>query len=97
MVGAKFFVAVGKSHVDVRVFEPEPRVDVRGHFGVGFDDVLDVGVDEVVEGVDVLFDEAFDFEEGGEEEPFVLGRALVSVVGGGRGGREGRESAPRRS
>jgi hypothetical protein len=64
--------AGGDADLDIGVSQPEARVDVRGDFFVGFDDVFDVVVDKVVEGVDVLFDEAFDFEEGGQEEPFVL-------------------------
>ena len=65
-------VAVGEADLDVHELDPEARVDVGGDLVVGLDDVLDVGVDEVVEGVNVLLDEALDLEESGEEEPFVL-------------------------
>lgn len=65
-------VAVGEADLDVHELDPEARVDVGRDLVVGLDDVLDVGVDKVVEGVDVLLDEALDLEEGGEEEPFVL-------------------------
>lgn len=66
--------AVGEGDVDVGVLEPEAGVDVGGDLVVGLDDVLDVDVDEMVERVDVLLDEALDLEKGGEEEPFVLAR-----------------------
>lgn len=38
------------------------------------DDLLQLHFNEVVEGVDVLLDQAFDFEEGREQVPFVFGR-----------------------
>ena len=38
----------------VRVLEPKFWIDVGGDFVIRFDDVLDVDVDKVVEGVDVL-------------------------------------------
>lgn len=49
--------------MNVGVFEPESGIDIRSDFVVGFDDVLDVSIDKVVERVDVLFDETFHFEE----------------------------------
>lgn len=33
---------------------------------------MDVDVDKIVERVEVLFDQALDLEEGGEEFPFIL-------------------------
>lgn len=58
--------------MNVGVFEPKSGIDVRSDLVVGFNDVLDVGIDKVVERVDVLFDEAFDFEESRQQKPFVL-------------------------
>ena len=58
--------------MNVGVFEPESGIDVRSDLVIGFDDVLDVGIDKVVERVDVLFDETFDFEESRQQEPFIL-------------------------
>lgn len=62
--------------MNVGIFEPEPGIDVRSDLVVGFDDVLYVCVDKVVERVDVLFDETFDLEESGQQEPFVLSDCL---------------------
>jgi hypothetical protein len=58
--------AIGHADGDVRVFQPEARVDVRGDFVVGAKNVEKVNVDEMVERVDVLLYEPFDFEKGGE-------------------------------
>lgn len=63
---------VWETDVDVCVLEPESGIDVRSDLVVGLDNVLDVGIDKVVERVDVLFDEAFYFEESRQQEPFVL-------------------------
>jgi hypothetical protein len=60
---------------DVEVFEVEVRVDVRGDASVGAEDGLKIDVDEIVERVNVLLNESFDGEEGGQEIPFVLRRA----------------------
>lgn len=56
---------VREADYNVCVLEPEARVDVRGYLVIGLQDVLDVDVDEVVEGLDVLFDETFHFEKSG--------------------------------
>jgi hypothetical protein len=65
--------AVREADLDIGVLEPEAGINVRCDLVVGLQDVLDIDVDEVVEGVDVLLDEALHFEESGEQEPFVLG------------------------
>ena len=39
---------------NVRVFEPKTRVDVGRDLVVGFEDVFDIDIDEIVEGVDML-------------------------------------------
>lgn len=57
--------AVWEADVNVGVFEPKARIDIRGDLVVGSDDVLDVHIDEIVERVDVLLDQTFDSEEGG--------------------------------
>ncbi len=54
------FVAVGKANVNIGEFEPETRVNIRGDFVVGLDYILDVGVAEIVEGIDMLLDETLD-------------------------------------
>ena len=64
--------AVWCTYIDISVFEPEARVDIRCDFIIGFDDAFDVEIHKVVEGVYVLFDETFYFEECGEKQPFVL-------------------------
>lgn len=49
--------------MNVGVLEPEPGIDVRSDFAVGFDDILDVRVDEVIERIYMLLDETFYFEK----------------------------------
>jgi hypothetical protein len=58
--------AIREADVDVGVFEPETGVDIRGDFVVSLDDVLEIDVDKVIEGVYVLLDKAFHFEKGGQ-------------------------------
>lgn len=55
--------AVREANLNVGVFEPESGIDVRSDFVVSFDDVLDVGINKVVERINVLFDETLHFEE----------------------------------
>lgn len=52
---------IRKSNMNVGVLQPESGIYVRGDFVICFQDVLDVHIDEVIEGVDVLFDETLDF------------------------------------
>ena len=47
---------VRESDDDVRVFQPKARIDIRSDLVICLKDVLDVDVDEVVEGVNMLFD-----------------------------------------
>lgn len=55
--------AVGEPDGHVRVLEPEAGIDVGRDLGVCLEDVLNVDVDKVVEGVDVLLYETFDLEK----------------------------------
>lgn len=64
--------AVWCTYIDISIFEPETRVDIRCDFIIGFYDAFDIGIHKVVEGVYVLFDKTFHFEECGEKQPFVL-------------------------
>jgi len=64
--------AIREADADVGVFEPETGVDIRGDFVVGLEDVSDIDIDEVVEGVNVLFHEAFHLEKGRQQQPFIL-------------------------
>lgn len=64
--------AVGETDVNVGILEPESGIDVRRDLVVRLDDILDVGINKVVERVNVLFDEPLDFKEGGQQEPLVL-------------------------
>ncbi len=52
---------IRKSNMNVGVLQPESGIYVRRDFVICFQDVLDVHIDEVIEGVDVLFDETLDF------------------------------------
>lgn len=64
LVDGGHFITIGKPDVDVGVFEPKSRVNVRSDFMICFNDVLNVEIDKVVERIDVLFDETFDLQEG---------------------------------
>ncbi len=61
------FISVWKADIDVGELEPEARVDVGSNFIVCLDDILDVNIDKVIEGIDMLLDETFDFEKGGQQ------------------------------
>lgn len=65
LVDGLHFISIRKPDVDVGVFEPEARINVRGDFVIGLHDVLDVDIDEIVEGINMLFYESFYFEECG--------------------------------
>ena len=54
------------AHVDIVVSKEEVRIDIAQHLSVGFDDLLEFDLDEVVEGVDMLLDKTFDLEESRE-------------------------------
>ena len=41
---------------NVRVLEPETGIDVRRDFVIRLKDILDININEVVEGVNMLFD-----------------------------------------
>jgi hypothetical protein len=51
---------IRKSNMNVGILQPEPGIYVRGDFVIRFQDVLDVDIDKVIEGIDVLFDKALD-------------------------------------
>lgn len=55
---------MGITDVDVKILEPKARIDIGSDFVVSFDDVFDVYINKMIERVDVLFDKAFDLEEG---------------------------------
>ena len=46
--------------MNVRVFQPEARVDIRSDFVVCLDNILDIYVHEVIERVKMLLYKAFD-------------------------------------
>jgi hypothetical protein len=52
---------IRKSNMNVGVLQPESGIYVRRDFVICFQDVLDVHIDKIIEGVDVLFDETLDF------------------------------------
>ena len=51
------------TNVDIVISKEEIRVDIAQHLSVGFDDLLEFDLDEIVEGVDMLLDKTFDLEE----------------------------------
>lgn len=68
-------VSSGPFDVDKGILlEKKFGIHIAGHPAVRLDDLLQFHFNEIVEGVDVLLDQAFDFEEGREEVPLVLGR-----------------------
>ena len=48
--------SVWEANDNVRVLEPEPGIDVRRDLVIRFQNILDININEVVEGVDVLLD-----------------------------------------
>jgi len=52
--------------MDVGIFQPESGVYVRRDLAICLQDVLDVHIDKIIEGVDVLFDKTLDFKKGRE-------------------------------
>ena len=63
---------IREANADIGVFEPETGVNVRGDFAIGFENVLDIDINKVVEGVDMLFHEPFHLEKGRQQQPFIL-------------------------
>ena len=59
------FISVGEAYIDIDVFKPKSWVHIGGYFVISFDYVLEIDIDEIVERIDVLFNEAFYFQEGG--------------------------------
>lgn len=72
--------SVRKTNINVSVFEPESRVNIRSNFVVGFDDILDVQINEVVERVDMLLNESLYFQKCREQQPFVLYMHVSALV-----------------
>jgi len=54
------------------ILKKEGWVDVAQNPLVGFDNLLQLHLDEEIERVDVLFDQPFDLEKCGKKSPFVL-------------------------
>jgi len=67
--------------VDAGIAQEERRVNVGGDHVVSSKDVLEVYIDEIIEGVDMLLDQAFDLQKGWEKFPLVLGKYIsISCV-----------------
>jgi hypothetical protein len=64
LVNCVYVGPIGMTNIDVKIFEPKARIDIRGDLVVGFDDVFDVHINKVIERVDVLFNKALHFKEG---------------------------------
>lgn len=52
--------------VNVGISEEEFGVHVRGHQVVGFEDLFKLGIDKIVERIDVLLDKTFAFKVCGQ-------------------------------
>ena len=59
------------THGYIEVLEVKIRVSNRRHHLICFHNLLDLDVYKVVKRIDVLFHEAFHFEEGRQQFPFV--------------------------
>ena len=59
--------SVRETNDNVGILEPKAGVDIRCNFAISFEDVLDVDIDEIIEGLDVLFDQPFNLEKCREE------------------------------
>lgn len=57
---------------ELHLLEIEMRVYVRLDTLVGLDDLFQVHVDEVVEGVDMLLNQTLDLQECRQKLPFIL-------------------------
>ena len=60
------------AHTNVEILEVEIRVSITVNLLISLHYLLYLKVDEVVEGVNVLFHKTFDLEEGRQQLPFVL-------------------------
>jgi len=58
--------AIRKSDMDVGILQPESGIYVRRDLVICIQDVLDVHIDKVIKGVDMLFDKTLDFKKGRE-------------------------------
>jgi hypothetical protein len=58
---------IRESDVDVSILQPEAGIYVRCDLVICFQNVFDVHIDKIVEGVDVLFDKTLDFQKGWEQ------------------------------
>jgi hypothetical protein len=58
---------IRESNMNVGILQPEAGIYVRRDFVICFQDVLDVHINKVIEGVNVLLDKAFDFQKGWEQ------------------------------
>ena len=56
--------AIRKSDMDVGILQPESGIHVRRDLVIRFQDVLDIHIDKVIEGIDMLFDKTLDFKKG---------------------------------
>lgn len=52
-------VTVWFSNTNVEIFQIEARIGIAKNFVVSLNNLLDVFIDEIIEGIDVLFHEAF--------------------------------------
>ena len=50
--------------MDVGILQPESGIHVGRDLVICIQDVLNVHIDKVIEGVDMLFDKALDFKKG---------------------------------
>jgi len=54
------------------LLEEEMRINVGGDTLVGLDNLLQINIDKVVEGINMLLDKTLDFEKRRQKLPFVL-------------------------
>lgn len=57
-----FIAALGPSNIDVEVFDVEIRINIRS-YPLSLDNFLQFNIDEVIKGINVLFDQPLVLEE----------------------------------
>lgn len=68
------------SNMNIQILYVESRVWKTDDFVICFDNLFDVHFDEVVERINVLFDQTFSFEKSRDQLPFVLGINILMNV-----------------
>ena len=69
---AQILLVFWLSNMNIQILDVESRIRETDDFVICFDNFLDVHFDEVVERINVLFDQTLGFEKSRDKLPFVL-------------------------